>query len=147
MKSNLSKIYTSKNFLSHACSFGGQKWSSWDQCRMKFMKCSNVLFHFSAAPVCSFGLLKLIFSAHLRTLLSNFSVLRKSEKSEDIYWWFFKLFKYECVFLRLNITNPLSSNNLKLFLTIFITYSVKSLSATLTPNGSSVPPSIMLTAP
>ena len=74
---NWPKIYASKKIFSRARSFGGQKWSSWYQCRMKLMICLNVLLHFSAAPVCSCGLLRLIFSAHLRTLLSNFSVLKK----------------------------------------------------------------------
>ena len=107
---------------------------------MNLMKCPNVLLHFSTAPVCSCGLLRLIISAHLRTLLSNFLVLMKSEKSEGIYWFFSNFLSTKCVVLGLNTNNPLSSNNLKLFLTIFITCSVKSLSANLTPNGSSVPP-------
>ena len=45
-----------------------------------------------------------------------------------------------CAVLRLNTTNPLSSKNLRLLLTIFISYPILSLTATLTPNGSSVPP-------
>ena len=106
---------------------------------MKLIKCPNVFLHFSAALVCSCGLLRLIFSAHLRGLLSTFSVLMKSEKVKTSIGDFLQLFYTKCAVLRLNTTNPLFSNNLRLFLTIFITYHISSLSATLTPNGNSVP--------
>ena len=102
------------------------------------MKCPNLLLPFSAAPVRSCGLLSLIFSAHLRTLISNFSVLRKNEKVKTSIGDFSNFLNTKCVVLRLNITNPLSCNNLRLLLTIFITYPISSLSASLTPNGSSV---------
>ena len=105
---------------------------------MELMKCRNVLLHFSAAPVRSCGLLRLIFSALLRTLLSILSVLMKSEKLKTSIGDFFQPHNTECVVLRMDTTNPISSNNIRLFLTIFITYPISSLSATLTPNGSSV---------
>ena len=121
-----------KIFLSGTRTFGGQKWSSWYQCKIKFLKCPKLLLHILAAFVCFCGLQRLLILADPAFLLSKFSVSKKNGKSGNFFRWFLITLIMKCAILGLNTSNLLPSNSLSPVLTNLMTYPFSLLSATLT---------------
>ena len=60
------------------------------------------------------------------------------EKSDDIYWQIFHIFNMKCVMSGLITSNPISRKSLRPILANFMTVPILLLSATLTPNETSV---------
>merc|ERR1711978_192972 len=65
-----------ENFLSGTITFGVQKWSSWDQYKIKLMKCPKLLLPISAAFVCFCSLQRQMIFASPTFLSSKFSVTK-----------------------------------------------------------------------
>ena len=129
-----------KIFLSGTRTFGGQKWSSWYQYKIKFLKCPKLLLHILAAFVCFCGLQRLLILAGPTFLLSKFSVSKKNGKSGNFFRWFLINFVMKCTILGRNTSNLIASSSLRPVIKNFMTYPISPLSATLTQFETSVPP-------
>ena len=125
-------------FLSGTRTFGGQKWSSWHQYKIRFLKCPKPLLYILAAFVCFCGLQRLLILAGPTFLLSKFSVSKKNEKRANFFGWFLITLIMKCAILGLNTSSLLPSNSLSPVLTNFMTYPFLPLSATLTQFETSV---------
>ena len=66
------------------------------------------------------------------------------EKSDDIYWQIFHIFNMKCVMSGLITSNPISRKSLRPILANFMTVPILLLSATSTPNETSVAPPLGL---